>query len=254
MRFIRSHGLGNDYLILESGEALPPALVRAVCDRHTGLGSDGILEPIPGREGVAFGVRIHNPDGSEAEKSGNGLRIYAHWRAGGIPSTFRVWTAGGVVGCQVQGDHVRVTMGVAHVGEAVDHGGHTFHPVDIGNPHHVCFEQPADWRALAAAVEHSVPGRTNVQFAHIDAPHRVHVSVWERGAGETRSSGSSACAVVAVAVARGLLRSPVTVEMAGGSLLVEVAEDGTVTMEGPVEPIAIVVVDERWLMRRTPRS
>lgn len=253
MRFIRSHGLGNDYLILESGEPLTPALVRALCDRHMGIGSDGILEPIAGRDGASFGVRIHNPDGSEAEKSGNGLRIFAHWRAGGVPLRFTVWTLGGIVECVVRGDHVRVAMGRARVDPVVKHDGLAFHPVDIGNPHHVCFDVPVadeDWRALAARVEHSVPARTNVQFARVDAPHRVHVSIWERGAGETRSSGSSACAVVAAGVASGRLRSPVSVEMPGGTLLIEVDEHGDVTMEGPVEPIAAVEVDDRWLERR----
>lgn len=250
MRLIRSHGLGNDYLILESGEGLTPALVRALCDRHTGIGSDGVLEPIAGREGASFGLRIHNPDGSEAEKSGNGLRIFAHWRAGGVPLRFTVWTLGGIVECSVLGEHVRVAMGHAVVRDPVVRDGRTFYPVDIGNPHQVCFEPAGDWRVVAARVEHSVPGRTNVQFALVDAPHRVHVSVWERGAGETRSSGSSACAVVAAGIASGRLRSPVSVEMSGGTLLIEVDDQGFVTMEGPVEPIAVVEVDERWIQRR----
>lgn len=252
MRFFRAHGLGNDYLLLETGEPLSPPLIRAICDRHVGVGSDGILEPIPGRDGAPRGVRIHNPDGSEAEKSGNGLRIFALWAARDphLGHTFAVWTKGGLVRCHVQDDHVRVDMGAAAVGEAKVVGGLTYHPVDIGNPHHVAFSVPEDWRARGAAMETSVPGRTNVQYAEVLAPHRVRIHIWERGAGETRSSGSSSCAVAAAGVATGRLRSPVTVEMDGGTLLIEVDERGSVSMEGPVEAVGTIQVDPAWLRRR----
>lgn len=251
MRFHRAHGLGNDYLLLESGEALTPALVRAVCDRHFGVGSDGILEPVAGHGGVALGLRIHNPDGSEAEKSGNGLRIFAAWHAGGRDLDFDVWTRGGTVRCEVRGHRVRVAMGAGHVEPARRVEGVGFHPVDLGNPHHVTFDPVEDWRALAPLVERSVPGRTNVQFATVVGPHHARASIWERGAGETRSSGSSACAVAVAGVATGLLRTPITIDMEGGSLLVDVDETRHVVMEGPVERIATVDVDPGWLARRT---
>lgn len=249
MRFHRCHGLSNDYLLLETGESLTPELVRAICDRHVGVGADGILEPVAGPDGMP-GLRIHNPDGSEAEKSGNGLRIFAHWYARGAPADFAVWTLGGVVRCSVRGDHVRVEMGTATVGEVRSVAGYPFYPVDLGNPHHVCFSDCPDWERVAPLVEVSTPERTNVQLADVVAPHRARVRIWERGAGETRSSGSSACAVAAAAVATGRLRSPVTVDMDGGTLLVDVGEGLEVTMEGPVEPIATVVVDPAWLKRR----
>lgn len=254
MRLFRAHGLGNDYLVLADagGVALDPALVRALCDRHEGVGSDGVLEPAPARDGADFGLRIHNPDGSEAEKSGNGLRIFARWlvRERGAPTSFRVWTPGGVVACHVDGDQVRVAMGRARVGAPRTLCGVEAHPVDVGNPHHVVLGWREDWRALGARLEHAVDGRTNVQFVEVDGPDALRVKVWERGAGETRSSGSSACATAAVGVARGLVRSPVHVRMEGGELIVRVGTDGDVELEGPVEAIGDVTVDAAWLRRR----
>lgn len=259
MRFARIHGLGNDYLLLESGEGLTPALVRAICHRHTGLGSDGVLEPVPAELGARFGLRIHNPDGSEAEKSGNGLRIYAYWCAEGRDGAFEVWTPAGVVSCVVRGQEVTVAMGLAEVGEVTQIAGAPFYPVNVGNPHRVCFELRADRLRIAPEVEIAVPGRTNVQFAEVQDEHHVRVWIWERGAGHTLSSGSSACAVAAAGVHSGRLVSPVMVQMEGGDLHIEVSGDGRLTMKGPVERIATCELDADWLSRRTshernPRS
>lgn len=244
MRFWRAHGLGNDYLVLETGDALPPALVRAICDRNTGVGSDGILEPIPGDP---WRVRIHNPDGSEAEKSGNGLRIFARWlvdRRDAGP-VFHVETAGGRVRCHV-GEEVRVEMGAARIVGVETLGGLEVTRVDVGNPHAVHLGIPEDWPLRGATIERSVPGRTNVQFVEV-RDGVAHARIWERGAGHTRSSGSSACAIATVCVARGLLTSPVLVRMEGGDLRVVVGDE--VEIEGPVEPIAIIEVDPGWVRR-----
>ena len=250
MQLWRAHGLGNDYLVLESGEALTPALVQAVCDRHLGVGSDGILEPVAGRDGAPYGLRIHNPDGSQAEKSGNGLRIYAHWlvHRRGAASSFAVWTPGGTVGCAVQGEQVRVEMGAARVWGPDVLAGEAAWRVDVGNPHAVVFAWPDDWRARGAVVEGSVPGRTNVQFVRVHEG-RVEARIWERGAGETRSSGSSACAVAAVCGARGLVGSAVRVHMEGGALDVELGP--SLTLRGPVEAVGVVVVEPGWVARRS---
>lgn len=249
MRLFRSHGLGNDYLVLEDG-TVTPALVRALCDRHEGVGSDGVLEPVDGG-GCDYGLRIHNPDGSEAEKSGNGLRIYADWlvRARGAPPRFTVRTLGGVVTCEV-GEQIRVAMGTARLLGVETLAGNEAHRVDVGNPHAVVSGIPADWEARGAAIEHAVPGRTNVQFVEPVDAHTLRARVWERGAGRTKSSGSSACAVATVGVARGWVRSPVRVEMEGGVLGVVVHPDGRVDLEGPVEPIGRFDVDPAWLARR----
>jgi diaminopimelate epimerase len=255
LRFWRAHGLGNDYLVLTEPHALTPARVRAVCDRHRGVGSDGILEPVapPSHADAHAGLRIHNPDGSEAEKSGNGLRIYAHWlhHARGAPAAFRVWTPGGTVACHVDGDTVTVDMGEGRILGEARLAGHDAVRVDLGNPHAVVlsgWEDPAGglrWQEAGAAIEHAVPGRTNVQFVRV-REGRVEARIWERGAGETLASGSSACAVARVCVARGLARSPVTVHMEGGALRVEVAHDGTLRMTGPVEGVAEVTVAPAW--------
>jgi diaminopimelate epimerase len=254
MRLSRSHGLGNDYLVLEEG-TLTPAIVAAVCDRHTGVGSDGILEPVPG-QGADYGLRIHNPDGSEAEKSGNGLRIYAEWlvRVRGAPTRFTVSTRGGIVGCEVEGENVRVTMGRARILGEDTLAGERVTRVDVGNPHAVVLGIPEDWLARGERVERSVPGRTNVQFIEVLGEHSVRVRVWERGAGHTLSSGSSACAVATVAVSRGLVRSPVEVEMEGGTLTVAVSAELDLTLDGPVEHVGTVEVSETWLGRRAATS
>jgi diaminopimelate epimerase len=247
----RSHGLGNDYLVLETGQSLTPELVQALCDRHRGVGSDGILEPVEAPAGALFGVRIHNPDGSQAEKSGNGLRIFAHWCVAerAAPSRFSVWTPGGVVHCAVLGNEVTVDMGVARTWGPEPLAGVEVWRADVGNPHAVVFGWRDDWRALGAAIEAAVAGRTNVQFVEVRGGMAC-ARIWERGAGETQSSGSSACAVAVVCVRRGLLPSPVVVEMAGGALRIEVGD--TLTMAGPVEPVGRVLVAPGWLAARGP--
>jgi diaminopimelate epimerase len=250
MRLWRAHGLGNDYLVLETGDALSPSLVRALCDRHRGVGSDGVLEPCRA-ESADFGLRIHNPDGTEAEKSGNGLRIFASWlvRRRGAPARFCVETPGGVVDCAVEGASVRVGMGACRVWGPEDLAGHQAWRANLGNPHAVVFGVPADWRGAGAAIEQSVPGRTNVQFVEMQGSEPF-MRVWERGAGETQASGSSACAVAAVCVQRGVCASPVTVRMPGGALRVEVGVEGLV-MSGPVEGVGLVEIDANWLAART---
>ncbi len=247
----RAHGLGNDYLVVEDQSPLHPARVRALCARHTGVGSDGVLEPVPPPGGAAdHGLRIHNPDGSEAEKSGNGLRIYAHWLSHhrGAGSRFRVWTAGGIVSCEVDGDQVTVEMGRYQLGEPFSFEEREVQPVSLGNPHAVLRGAPEDWREIGARLEVAVPGRTNVQFFTPVSAHHVVARIWERGAGETWSSGSSACAVAAAWVNTGEGRFPVRVEMQGGSLEIN-GDAQTVTQRGPVEVVGQVRVAAAWLAR-----
>lgn len=251
MRFWRAHGLGNDYLVLEEGGPLTPALIRAICDRNRGIGSDGILEPGATPEGTRH-LRIWNPDGSEAEKSGNGLRIFAAWchLVGQAPAEFPVLTAGGRVACRVLSAErpldIEVEMGRATVASPESLDGLSFNRVSVGNPHMVVRGIPADWMEIGARLEHSVPGRTNVQFVEVLDRHRLRARIWERGAGHTLSSGSSACAVAAAFVASGAARSPVTVEMEGGSLEITVSPDLDLRMRGPVEPICRIVVEPSW--------
>jgi len=265
MRLRKYHGLGNDYLVLEApgGEALEPALIRAICDRHRGPGGDGILLPV-GSEAADHGVRIYNPDGSEAEKSGNGLRIFARWlvERRGAGARFTVETPGGVVSCVVDDLDVEVEMGRASVAPlplaaiGLDHPAlSAAFEVSVGNPHSPVFTDAAldslPWRAWGEAVERHphFPNRTNVQLARVLAPDRLGVRIWERGAGETQASGSSACAVAAAAVASercpaGSLR----VEMPGGVLHITVTPELDLTLRGPVAPVCDITLDPRWLI------
>lgn len=270
MRLVRHHGLGNDYLVLTDPIPLTPPLVQALCDRHTGVGSDGVLQPAdPGS--CDHGVTIWNPDGSVAEKSGNGLRIYARWLVDerGAPPAFSVWTGSERVGCEVGPDQIAIEMGSASFDAARIPASHTLlhaplegaprpvTAVGLGNPHCVLLvDEPPDtlpWRAWGAALEvhPAFPRRTNVQIARVLDRHTVEARIWERGAGETTASGSSACAVAAAAVRTGRAdHGWITVQMPGGTLRVEVRQDWTLRLEGPVERVAVIEVDPSWLRRR----
>ena len=274
MQLVRAHGLGNDYLVLEDGPKLTPALVRALCDRHTGVGADGVLEPVDA-QAADYGVRIWNPDGSIAEKSGNGLRILARWLVDerGAPQQFSVWTGHDVVRCKVGQQQIEIAMGrasfapdrvgLASAAEVIEQTWQvgstslTLTAVSVGNPHCVVFVQQdfeqLPWRQWGAMLEAhpEFTGRSNVQFARVLGPHKVQIRIWERGAGETSASGSSSCAVVAAGLKTGRLQAgEVEVAMEGGTLYVCIAEDFDVLLKGPVEVVGRITVDERWLAQR----
>lgn len=270
MRLVKSHAIGNDYLVLASGEPLSPVAVRALCDRHRGPGADGVLEPVPSQVADS-GLRIWNPDGSTAEKSGNGLRIFARWLVDhrGASPVLTVETEAGVVRCEVHPDgSVTVQMGRATLDPAeipaamplretprrVDlPGGEGVElpltAVGIGNPHCVVFvdgllraDRDLDalpWRAWGVALETSplFPRRANVQFAAVRARDHLAARVWERGAGETLGSGSSACAVAVAGFVLGRTEPTVQVEMPGGALRVRLTGELDVELTGPVEEV-----------------
>jgi len=257
MKLLRGHGLGNDYLILLDGPRITPELARAICDRHTGVGSDGILEPaIP--VGAEYGVRIWNPDGSVAEKSGNGLRIFARWLHSRCEASdqFSIWTGHDVVHCECTEASIRIDMGrVSATPEVLDLAGKLFDVVvvNVGNPHCVLFPEGSTldglpWRGWGAAIEvhPRFDKHTNVQFARVTGPHTLEARIWERGAGETLASGSSSCAIVAAALQTGRIEpGPARVDMVGGSLDVVVA-DGRVSLIGPAELIGEFTVFEDY--------
>jgi diaminopimelate epimerase len=276
IEFHKYHALGNDYLVLPglSGDGLPAETISRICDRHHGLGSDGLLLP-GGRDSAGnFLLRIFNPDGSEAEKSGNGLRIFARflWDQREVgPEPFAVSTRGGVVRCEVreEGHAVFVEMGQASfhseripvtgpprevVNEVLQVQGENLRitAVTIGNPHCVSFMNKisrALVEKLGPAVEKHTrfPNRTNVQLAQVVSRSHLLLEIWERGAGYTLASGSSSCAAACAAVRLGLCDSPLTVEMPGGKLTIQVAEDFTVTMLGPVTRVADGDLDDECL-------
>jgi diaminopimelate epimerase len=275
VKFWKAHGLGNDYLVLEAALALDPALVTEICDRHRGLGGDGILEPKPARAGADYGVRIWNPDGSIAEKSGNGLRIFARWLHDecAAAAAFTVSTDACIVGCFATHDAVSVEMGAASFTPAdvpvlsdvelidgpLELSSTTLSvtAVGLGNPHCVVFRsEPLDglpWRKWGSEIERHArfPNRTNVQVARIVDEHEVEIRIFERGAGETQASGSSSCAVAAAGVRTGRLRAGrIRVRMPGGILYVTVSETG-ILLEGPVEGVGRFELDPLWLRART---
>ena len=272
--FFRGHGLGNDYIVMDPKELtfkLTPKNIKAVCDRNWGLGSDGILALVPTKK-ADFGLRIFNPDGSEAEKSGNGLRIFARYlHATGKTKKkhFTVETKGGLVTIDLHVDRhgdasaVTVEMGQATfkpaalpctldvpelIQQPINAAGQSliFTGVSVGNPHCVVFKKAgASWSReellkLGPALENHAlfPKRTNVQLAVPTGPKEIFILIWERVAGETQASGSSSCAAASAAVRLGLVKGPVTVKMPGGTLNIDVATDFALTMKGPVAEVA----------------
>jgi diaminopimelate epimerase len=266
---VKSHALGNDYIVVDPASlsfALTPAAIRRICDRHLGVGSDGILALAPTAR-ADFGLRIYNPDGSEAEKSGNGLRIFAkflhdHGYASG--PMFTIETPGGIASVMLHLDGSRVDQMTLDVGRATFHSAEipvagpprevvdeaieaagerlTITAVSVGNPHCVVFVPELDRVDLArlgpALETHPLfPNRTNVQFAQPVARDRVRILIWERGAGETMASGTSASAVAAAAVRRGVTNRAVTVSAPGGDLRITVGEDWDISMTGPASEV-----------------
>jgi diaminopimelate epimerase len=231
MKLSKWQALGNVYLLVEQAD-LTPERVRELCDGE----ADGILE-VRGNE-----VTVWNADGSTAEMSGNGARIAAAWfaRRSGRPRVeLRVGSR--EVTAMVDGDNVVLEVGHVEVRplETLDVDGETidFTPVSVGNPHAVLRREPTreEVLRLGPLIEHHerFPERTNVQLVRVDGPHDLTVGVWERGAGETQSSGTSSVAAAAAAIAHGWCESPVTVHLPGGDLLVELDEQGDARLTGP---------------------
>jgi diaminopimelate epimerase len=256
VRFGKWHGAGNAYLVIEAADApvdLTPARVARICHPDLGAGSDGILV-VSGRD-----VRILNPDGSDAEFSGNGSRIAAaHIAARDACSQLELVTPKGPIAATVDGTSVTIDAGTATL-EGPDHrpdGGpppapvYTF--VNLGNPHCVIEDATVDrldLLAVGAPIEHHAwfPNRTNVEFYRPVAGHEIRMRVWERGAGETLSSGSGSSAAAVAAVVSGRVESPVTVHADGGDLVVEVSADLAVRLTGPVEHVCDGVFSDAFV-------
>ena len=253
MNFWKYHGLGNDYLVVESSAELTSNQIQRICDRHYGIGSDGILVQVDGGDSAEFGVQIYNPDGSSAEKSGNGLRIFARYlfdtkQVSNQP--FTVSTLGGLITAHVlTPNKVRVSMGraVFEASESLQLNQKLFeaHIVSMGNPHCVIFDMDgvdtveahaSQWGA-ALETHPRFPQRTNVQFAYVIDRANLYIAIWERGAGRTLASGSSSCAAAAVAYRLGYCDHKISVQMAGGSLNVEIDLQDGVILQGGVTKV-----------------
>ncbi len=233
MTFSRWHAAGNEYLLVERAEVGRPLTadsVRAQVGR-----ADGILEVVAAGDDAAE-IVIWNRDGSFAEMSGNGTRIAARWLADrGGAKVVRIRVGARVVEARMlEGGAVEQDLGEVEVYEPERIAGLEVVPVSVGNPHAVVLGDPGDLPLIGPLLESHprFPQRTNVQVARIDAPRRVTARVWERGVGETRSSGTSAVAVAAATHADG----EVVVSFPGGDLEVRL-EGGRASLTGPVERV-----------------
>jgi len=281
MKFWKYHALGNDYLVIDPKELSAPLTIdqiKTICHRNFGVGSDGILlGPLPSQK-APFGLRIYNPDGSEAEKSGNGLRIFSRYlwdRELVSTGEFAIETPGGVVKSTVfdDGKMVRVEMGKVSfdsdkipvagskrevINEKISVGGRefTFCAATVGNPHCVIvgstdkvFGQgvPPSFEINAELahkfgplleVHPNFPKRINVQFLKVLDRANIQIEIWERGAGYTLASGSSSSAAASVAHKLGLCDHSITVHMPGGKLAIEIREGFDILMTGPVTKVS----------------
>jgi diaminopimelate epimerase len=275
VRFEKWQALGNDYLILEES-GLPfemtPARVQIICAPHTGVGSDGVLLlSKPAQPGFVAGLRIFNPDGSEAELSGNGAReaiLYLRTHGWTDQDEFSILTAAGEIRPRITGpDTCTVDMGRARTRSkdypsGPDDGTGTltsagrefrFQHVSIGNPQCAIEVEPReleqlDLQSLGPPIEANelFPNRTNVSFWRRDAPNEITARIFERGVGETMSSGTGASGAAVAALLRGA-DSPVTVHLDGGDLEVEVGEDMSVKLTGWARPVYAGVLSDELL-------
>jgi diaminopimelate epimerase len=269
--FYRAHGLGNDYLIFEEGDAwtLSTRAVEKVCDRFRGMGSDGIVVLLRDRTDGIFRLRMFNPDGGEFERSGNGLRCLASYLA------VRGWVERRPFVVEVAGDRIPMTVHAVAAGihdisvdmghvvagpaavemdpAALDRNGRLpgpdgepldITPVSVGNPHVVVWREDPNMEDLRAigpfvATHPAIAHGTNVQLATVVGPHECRALIWERGVGHTWASGTSSCAVATAAVIRKAVKPGlITVHLEGGDLHVNVSKELHVELRGPVEEVA----------------
>jgi diaminopimelate epimerase len=268
LAFTKYHALGNDYLVInpkDLASPLTPDQIKTICHRNYGIGSDGILlGPLPAKK-AQFGLRIFNPDGSEAEKSGNGLRIFSRylWDKKLVKGEeFSVETPGGVARATVmqRGKIVRVEMGrVSFWSDEIPVAGprrevinepihlrgdrYNFCAATIGNPHCVLplprvSPEIAKWIGPLLETHARFPNRTNVQLMKVIDRNNIQIEIWERGAGYTLASGTSSSAAAAVAHRLGLVDREVSVHMPGGKIEIEISEDYHIRMTGGVTKVA----------------
>jgi diaminopimelate epimerase len=274
LSFAKYHALGNDYIVIDP-KNLPAQLsveqIKIICHRNFGVGSDGILlGPLPTKK-AEFGLRIFNPDGSEAEKSGNGLRIFSRWlwdkKLVGNKE-FSVETKGGIVQATVlqRGKIVRVEMGnVSFWSDEIPVAGprrevinepihlrgvqYRFCAATVGNPHCV-LPLPKISADLAKQIgplleTHArFPNRTNVQLMKVLDRKNIQIEIWERGAGYTLASGSSSSASAAVAHKLGLCDREISVHMPGGKIEIEIGDNFSIRMTGGVTKVADGVMNK----------
>ena len=260
MKFSKYHALGNDYIVIDPkhvNRSLSEAEIRVLCDRHYGVGADGILYGPEESDTCDFAVKIFNPDSSEAEKSGNGLRIFSRylWDETLVSNNkFTIQTKGGTVTSIVGENGLLVSIGMGKVrfthedfGEPepaaavliLDGREFTYYLANVGNPHCVILLDEVD-DGLVKEVGHLIennprfPNRTNVQFVTLIDRSSIQIKIWERGAGYTLASGSSSTAAASVVYALGLCDSNINVYMPGGVINIDLDKQFFATMTGAV--------------------
>jgi diaminopimelate epimerase len=278
--FVKMHGLGNEYIVLNSSNIdfqLTKQTIMRLCNIHFGIGSDGIVLLVPS-EKADFGFRVYNPDGSEAEKSGNGLRIFSKYLYDygyAKRRQFSVETLTDIVYVDIVEEKkgkammIRVEMGKAifasrdipvnsdlpeFIGQKIMAGDREFEVncVSVGNPHCVVIRQDLDEKEIRKygplLENHSLfPNRINVQFAKVLSGDDAQILIWERGAGYTLASGSSSCAASCILVKRGLIKEDLTMHMQGGTLKIEIDKNWNIRMTGEVREIAKGVLGRELL-------
>jgi len=278
--FVKTHGLGNDYIVLDSAninfELTDQAVIR-ICDEHFGIGSDGILLKVAS-DIADFGLLIYNPDGTKAENCGNGLRIFSKYLYdyGFLDKkAFTVDIMGRLIHSEIleleneRVARVRVEMGKATFASAqvpllydkdecidevitIDDKDFNINCVSMGNPHCVVLCESLDIDELmkyAPKIQalDMFPNGTNVQFAKVNSNSEVEIRIYERGAGYTLASGSSSCGVAATMVRRGLVDKDVNIKMPGGELKISVDQDYNITMTGPIREICSGVLNQELI-------
>ena len=268
--FVKSHGLGNDYIVINSENISFPInshTAKLICDVHYGVGSDGLLVKVPAKS-TDFKVKMYNPDGSIFEKSGNGLRIFSKYLYDydfTKNKLFTIETDGGIVKSEIIKEYdnkaklIKVDMGRAEFSSAnipinfdksecinepvqVDDRVLAINCVSMGNPHCVVFRNILDKEEIlkyGTYIEnHTIfPNRTNVQFAKYNSPSSADILIWERGVGFTNASGSSSCAVAAVLKKLNKIENEISINMPGGTLQIQCDDEFNLTMTGEVEEI-----------------
>ena len=272
INFVKSHGLGNDYIVIDGKEvnySLKKREIIRLCNRNYGIGSDGILMLCKSKN-ADFGLKIYNPDGSQAEKSGNGLRIFSAFlfdhKYVKNKKIISIETKGGLVKSKFIKKNKNKSIFNVEMGNAIflnnkipvkikdknnsclnkeinlKNKKFIFNAVSVGNPHCVIFlnkisKDLAKEYGPLIETHRFFPNKINVQFVKIINKSTVNIEIWERGAGYTLASGSSSCGVVSVGYKLGLLNSNVKVQMPGGNLNISIDNNFKLKMEGPVEEI-----------------
>lgn len=272
MQFVKMHGTGNDFVVVDARtlDADWPVLARDMCDRHFGVGSDGLILALPS-DRADLRMRMFNPDGSEAEMCGNGIRCLAKFAvereiAAPTNGALTVETMAGVLRCEVDGvdgavQWVRASMGppqlvaaqipviAGGVGPVMDlpirfaDDQFLVTCVSMGNPHAVCFTQTPvaemPLEIVGPRVEHhaAFPRRVNFEVVNVLSRDRLRMRVWERGAGVTLACGTGACASMVAARLHNLVDDVVDIELPGGVVRIEWRGEGDVYLSGPAETV-----------------